>query len=892
MKRLVYAPKVWIFIRSSNLNGRIYDVSNDVVSGSVTQNLNDVSTAEFQLRNRFRKWIREYKTKRVIFLPMDLVTIWMQRIAGRPIQVFTGYLDETPYYQGYPGNAIFKATCTLKRLAFNWFDPGLPFFQNWIFRQQYWQLDPETGEILGLASLGMGNPDGVPQGSVGDSGLGSLLGNFLTEVAGWSPDDVLIGGLPASIAGMVAEIYRNISAKTIKDEKMISKFMQDYLSIDGWTPSPVPPPQSDDPQIQPGTGAPPRKTLHKLPSGATVSVPQILAVVDRINASATRNNIPPLVLTYAAFLLSNMNPSYQEHESSGSPNWGYGLYALRPSAAQSPQQAERNISDATDPASIITRSIDGVSIDDVFDPLTSSDLFSRRLNMNKGIWSSGAMNNDMQDMTTWIEKALGRSIPPGTWPQEQALQMAKEATYTQMTIIPEIVPQDDINPHTADLNDTSVQKLISPQEAQVLNNEYAQSDPIISKIIIQAKSTSPDLRVAALPDMSPWEVFFTGPPSEIATFYNSLIGDTTNLYVETNVTGTIKTLRQGVSSGLPARDKFSTVGILVAVDKTTVHPDAPIGNDGGSGRTGIAGQASKLGADYRSSLSISLPQIGVFAANAAFAANFAFPTNIPEAFSLTGSKALMNDTSCLDAVKQFCQASLRVFRSLPDGRFCAFYPDYFGAGRGPYWNIYNIEMIDFGIQLNDKALATHVYVVGNTFDPTDANSWQNEVASRGVATINTAAVLGFINGDLGGGKLDPQAFIRHYGERPHKENEPIIRSPIYEFLLAWQRFQFLWSQMFATNIQFTFQPEVMAGGIIAFPEHNVQMFVESVTHGWDYATGFTTQANLSAPSLMKKVPTNQMPGFVLSMDALNLVGENQSLSAPDTIGLRGRRGEA
>jgi hypothetical protein len=249
---------------------------------------------------------------------------------------------------------------------------------------------------------------------------------------------------------------------------------------------------------------------------------------------------------------------------------------------------------------------------------------------------------------------------------------------------------------------------------------------------------------------------------------------------------------------------------------------------------------------------------------------------VPEALFLTGDKALMNDTSCLDAVKQFCQASLRTFRSLPDGRFLAFYPDYFSADRKPYWQIRNIEIVDFGIQLNDDSLATHVYVVGDTLNPTNPQDWMNEINSRGVATLKQAENFKFIapaGGDIN--PLDAELFLKHYGARPHKEEEPMIRSTFYEYFLAWQRFMFLWSQQFATNIQFTFQPEVMAGGVIEFTDHQVQMFVESVTHTFDYAAGFSTEAVLSAPQLTQnasKASINALPGFALAKGSSNWVG--------------------
>jgi N-acetyl-anhydromuramyl-L-alanine amidase AmpD len=96
----------------------------------------------------------------------------------------------------------------------------------------------------------------------------------------------------------------------------------------------------------------------------------------------------------------------------------------------------------------------------------------------------------------------------------------------------------------------------------------------------------------------------------------------------------------------------------------------------------------------------------------AFAASFNFPTidDSLEAIALTGNRSLMNDQPLLPFIQQLCDASLRQFQSLPDGRFYAFYPDYFGEmlHHPPYWEIDDIEVLNGGINLSDDALVTHM----------------------------------------------------------------------------------------------------------------------------------------------------------------------------------------
>jgi hypothetical protein len=107
--------------------------------------------------------------------------------------------------------------------------------------------------------------------------------------------------------------------------------------------------------------------------------------------------------------------------------------------------------------------------------------------------------------------------------------------------------------------------------------------------------------------------------------------------------------------------------------------------------------------------------------------------------------------------------------------------------------------------------------------------------------------------DLSGNvmKADEAAkFVERYGARPLVQNYPMVRSAIYEMLLAYQQFMMAWSTQFQTPFSFTFMPEVFPGGKVAFPNHGLQMYVEEVVHSWDYSEGgFTTTATLSAPSV-------------------------------------------
>lgn len=262
-----------------------------------------------------------------------------------------------------------------------------------------------------------------------------------------------------------------------------------------------------------------------------------------------------------------------------------------------------------------------------------------------------------------------------------------------------------------------------------------------------------------------------------------------------------------------------------------------------------------------------------------------------ESLALKGERSLMNDQPLLGFVEQLCQGSLRQFMSLPNGDFFAFIPDYFGGltGRTPYWEIDDIEILNGEIQLSDDALATHVFVVGDTGVIDQEISLFEKITTTGVITIFNAFMADFLNGvnspaltEEGKSKdYSPKAyieaeeqvpslankakaisFLERYGARPYYEEAPMIRSHYFETFLAYQLFCLLWSKQFITTFEFTFMPELIPGGLVAFPQHGLQCYIDEVQHTGDYESGFRTRANLSAPSALPNGNKNLNAGMI------------------------------
>jgi hypothetical protein len=265
--------------------------------------------------------------------------------------------------------------------------------------------------------------------------------------------------------------------------------------------------------------------------------------------------------------------------------------------------------------------------------------------------------------------------------------------------------------------------------------------------------------------------------------------------------------------------------------------------------------------------------------------------NASESIFMRGAKSIYNDEPIMGFVEQLCKASLRSFQSLPNGAFFAFFPDYFGAygHRVPYWNIENVEIVDGGIDLTDESLATHVFVVGDTGGLPDGTiDLAEKIASKGVVTIFDAFASKFMiqkSQDTTDSKTDDNTqafeeafnFLRKYGIRPHYEEAPFIRNSYFEMFYAFTQFQLLWANQFRTQFAFTFMPELYPGGIVSFDEHGIQCYIDSVTHTFDYTGGFTTQANLTAPSsIAKPGGTNISAGMLRALPSGFEGGDVQS----------------
>jgi len=240
MKRLVYSPsiKVWVKTDSGVINLTPY-----VTECRVSRKVNEVSQAEIEFRNpritqngkprfMFTQHENEDGSVRPVFHPMDPIVITLERLHGKQIQVFTGYCDTTPYVQLVPGVARIKASCTLKRLLYTYWDPGLNFTRD--FMKNYgWDLGAK-GQVVNqdesTAAEASRNADTpIKSVNLNDSSIGNLLYATLNEVGGWNPGNIYIQPLPTNISSIVGNLFDELTKENSKANEELSKFLKDAI---------------------------------------------------------------------------------------------------------------------------------------------------------------------------------------------------------------------------------------------------------------------------------------------------------------------------------------------------------------------------------------------------------------------------------------------------------------------------------------------------------------------------------------------------------------------------------------------------------------------------------------------------------------------------------------
>jgi hypothetical protein len=218
MQRFVYAPRVECYIKLKT--GKIIDVSDEIISGSISLRLNAMSEAELTLQNKHGRFVRTGVSGSMIS-PMDQIVIRMSRV-GQPENVFAGFIDESPHYQLYSGPVTIRASCILKLLQHTYFDPGVMAMAD-MFYKYGWYYD-------GTESLVNQNKkwDAIDSsGSIKD-----LIRGMLIDIAGWPAEMIQIQNLPLKLIEDLAQIIVKDNEQWNEEYDRVMEKMKKIFAID------------------------------------------------------------------------------------------------------------------------------------------------------------------------------------------------------------------------------------------------------------------------------------------------------------------------------------------------------------------------------------------------------------------------------------------------------------------------------------------------------------------------------------------------------------------------------------------------------------------------------------------------------------------------------------
>ena len=865
-------PKMETFIYSPDIQVRIateageYDVSADVVRGNLYREENSVSTFFCELANQQSK----YTKNGGVFSRMDRITVYMKRTNW--VQVFSGYLDTVPFAQMWAGNVTLKASCTLKRLLYTYWNPNLPQSAA-IFNQ------------LNVTSI---------FGNTSDQGIGDLLGNLIVWVGGFNPQNVHIQDFPNTFYNSMIGEFDQIAKQT---NMSFDSFQTLFLGSDHTA---GPGAAAGQANLSTGPGLGPQvltaigykqQVLQAVddrgmgPDAADIQNSYALEQLSQAGQS-TRDNATreafrqnsslgqnlqtqaraadAAVLAFACvyaesswkmyankLLPESMSYHYddlepaREGDSMGlfqQRNQGWGSIAQRMNAYAS--------------AGMFLDALAKVSGWQNMDPATAIATVQRN---TAGAASYAPWIDIARTEVQGLRAAQGKYTPQsvaGIGASSVAGSSTGQAivgTATGLTGVPGISQN---NPSTSSLPVAIPGRPQPDAQGAVLcamtclGRPYSwgakgpasfdcsgliwyayKSIGIETGVGTQQQRTSYKLKIPSLKDAQPGDAIQLYPDHTVMYLGNGYIIEAATSGVPVHMVPVYFTDSQ--ISGIYRWADYGGPG--PAPFNPAAGPGAPVGTGqiGGTG-TGSDGSQEPIARNLFSY--IFTPDN--------------FSDTIANLFS--GQKSFIDSQPLMQEVQAVSASGLRKFSSAPNGDFIAYYPDYFGVDGKPIaMKIEKIEMKDVRINLTDDAMATHVYIkgdmVGNGQLTDPIAGWLN---SAGVATVENETLFQRLKQVVPGGaeSLSGNGILQRYGVRPLQLEFSSVHSQQLEFLMACHIFMQKWAEQYQTTATFTFMPELFPGMRVQLADSGIAVYIAQVTHDFDWEQGFTTTAKIMAPS--------------------------------------------
>jgi hypothetical protein len=797
-KTLVYSPDCQAIIATDK--GMI-DLSPDLVSGNIQRNGDGVSFAKLTMANKGLRYTNSMKR-------MDRIVIRMRRLSMW-VTVFSGYLNSVPVVNLYPGTVTITASCTLKRLKYTYWDPGL---------------------AASAALFDQMGTDLANGGDNKDAGLGFMLKNILFKVGGWEEDQVKVQDFPTSFVTYLEEATKNYEGKDAEAVKQF-KALFDYDEATGST--------GGSGGAGGGTG------LGPLGQGQKFYVSQILGAADERSLGddgAAIGVATGLVESELRILANTKVPeSYNfPHDGEGSDGTSCGIFQQQQNGAWGTLAENMNALGSARLFFNALQKFDWKSMD--------PGMAAQRVQGSAYPEKYGARMAEARQIVA-DSRAAGKAAPgaptnTSTTPAPSGGGAAAPAApagataagggnmIDSNTLPPSPWENDHIQPDTRRWLRVVHHKW--PEISDI--GTYRESDPY--------------------PDHPSGRAADTMIPNYAA---NIPLGDAIRDFAHANAgaLGLQYTIWQQEYWGDDARNIMEDRGGDTANHRDHVHLTF-IGNAGtggmldgstSGGAPAAGGGGATAGSSFQNKLAKNL--FGYL-----FDPSTKYAGGISEMF--TGELASVNDEPLIETVRAICNARMCNFQSAPSGEFLAYYPDYFGLDGSPaVLNLEDIELKNFGVDLNDDRMVTHMFTAG-TYQAQGTQGVQDLgwLRTAGIATVENEWLFkrmmeaSIVTPDT----EDTQAFLERYGIRPLKEQFSNIRGTDWgngaiEIMLAAQRFMQHWAEQTLTTVSFTFMPDLYPGMRVNLVGHGVTVYVDSVNHTFDFESGgFQTTASIMAPS--------------------------------------------
>ena len=927
MPTFVYAPGVKVYIDTQKHG--VVDVSDDLTQGSMVRRSDGVSTFEFGLQNRQRKYDQ-------FFAPNDRIVVMMKRVTW--VRVFTGYLNTVPLITAWPSDVTLAASCSLKRLQYWYWDSYAPYTQQMI------------RNALGYGDQGQG-----------DGGATSVLLSVLDQVVGWPASKVHVGKIPAVWLDFAYEIAESVQREASSEAPDLNSILgngsgttSSSLTITQTGPIMVPNVvdqrqtdannasyQSDPLKVNnysaPGSNSSSSSASSSAINSGTVKPGQYggynftaermqaVRAVWRVGKDQKRSDETIAFAIYCAMAETNLKASYAVPSGASQ---GFGMFSQLTPASLA-KNTDRQVTQ------FFSR-YDRLRLNAGPNP--------NWLELSKAVQRWGSANQYAQggkvNIPNRVYQTAAREVVRllGQASGAQASTGAGATPTSNSSLIPgakiletadQLVGQDIPYKHSQGIGFSKLARKTKDELKstgldcsglaywvfeQALG--YGRT-PFIPKVQNGVNGVFDYCQKHGKIYKAPQDVnspLYKLPGAFLFVLNRNGAADQDHVGIALG-DGTKKAVQATYMNGPPAlitTDNWNYVGLVTKYVDYSGGPGTGVSVNVPNAPSSAVPSGTEVPRDVSSTIPYSGPATPTINVGSSGPSNSLFGSrwepgpidaaSMTEAASLTGIRALMNDQPLLPYLKNLMNSTMRSYCSAPNGDFMAWFPDYYGIwGTAAKMIIEPIEVQDFQVYWTDDFFVTHQYVVAGQFNFLDVSTGgvntQTYLTSGGgadlrtqtlgIATIEIPAIMkGLFNIDVGNGEEFKNYIFNRFGARPDFQMVDGIVGKRSEFFAALYMFMRQWVYQYNADIPLTFMPELYPGMLIQIPYLDFQAYVVTVTHTFQFGQGggFNTSVNIAAPAKIGGSSKDQVNVFVGLPDfgGLSKPGPNNGFDLSET----------